>query len=67
MHFFSDACLTVSSFSEMSIDDQLNYFNTLCGNVLDIVALFKTKKPKLRSRPWLNKDTCASRQEWRKA
>lgn len=39
--FFCDSCLTVSSFSEMSLDDQLNYFNTLCGNVLAVVAPFK--------------------------
>ncbi len=65
--FSSDACLIMSSFLGLSVDEQLCHFNTLCSNVLDFVAHFKTKKLKLQVKPWLNNATRTSRQEWRKA
>lgn len=49
------------------MDEQLSHFIILCSNVLDSVAPFKTKKPKLHMKPWLNNVTRTSRQEWRKA
>ncbi len=57
----------MSSFLGLSVDEQLCHFNTLCSNVLDFVAHFKTKKLKLQVKPWLNNATRTSRQEWRKA
>lgn len=65
--FTSDACPIMSSLLDLSVDEQLFYFNTLCSNVLDSVDPFKMKKFKLQVKPWLNNATRTSRQEWRKA
>ncbi len=48
-------------------DELLILFNSVCSDILDVVAPYKVRKPKLNPTPWLNNYTCALRQECRKA
>ncbi len=48
-------------------DELLILFNSVFSNILDVVAPYKVRKPKLNPTPWFNNYTCALRQECRKA
>lgn len=48
-------------------DELLILFNSVCSDILDVVAQYKVRNPKLNSTPWLNNYTCSLRQECRKA
>ncbi len=48
-------------------DELLISFNSVCSEIVDVVAPYKVRKPKLNPTSWLNNNTCSLRQECRKA
>ncbi len=49
------------------LDAHLNFFNSNCSNILNVVAPLKVKKLNLNSKPWLDDTTCSLRQICRSA
>lgn len=65
----SSSSVNVIISSSLSVDpnELLILFNFGCSDILDVVAPYKVRKPKLNSMLWLNNYTHSFRQEFRKA
>uniref|UniRef100_A0A8C1UC21 Reverse transcriptase domain-containing protein n=1 Tax=Cyprinus carpio TaxID=7962 RepID=A0A8C1UC21_CYPCA len=66
---FMDTELYALSESVFSIcpDGLLSSFNSTCSEILDVIAPYKQRSPKLRADPWINDATRTLRQRCRQA
>lgn len=59
--------LCETSLMNLSVDEQLNQFNSVCVEILDSVAPLKVKRGKTKYQPWVNESLRNLRQLTRQA
>lgn len=64
---YGDSILSETALMNLSVDESLELFNSVCADILDNVAPLKAKRGKIKHLPWVNEPLRALRQHARQA